>query len=264
LILAAAPAFAQSRIEEAGPSLSPEPSVSAPPATMSFHRSAAPPAPAAPERTFIFRKQASPPPTAWNAAAPVVRPRFGDPMLALQAPKKDPAPAPRAASDDSRQYQISLELPGPGETFKLDSEADFQERLRQQARSSGLDNRIVFPDEPVVSRERYKGRSLAPAVAIAEPYNVCHGRLLFEEINAERYGWDLGALQPFVSASAFYLNLATVPYHLFTRPCQKYECSAGYCLPGDPVPYMLYPPELSLTGALAEAGAAVGLVGIFP
>ena len=75
---------------------------------------------------------------------------------------------------------------------------------------------------------------------------------------------DLGFVQPFVSTAEFYWDLATLPYHFWTNPCRCYECSSGYCLPGDPVPYLLYPPQISITGAMAEAGAIVGLLAIFP
>jgi hypothetical protein len=45
---------------------------------------------------------------------------------------------------------------------------------------------------------------------------------------------------------------------------RRYECNAGYYLPGDPMPFLLYPPELSFSGALAEA-AIIGLgFAIFP
>jgi hypothetical protein len=107
-------------------------------------------------------------------------------------------------------------------------------------------------------------RTFPPAQEVVEPYYVCYNRLLFEERNSERYGWDLGFIQPFVSAGAFYWDVVALPYHLGTEPCRHYECGAGYCLPGDPVPYLLYPPELSLTGTVLEAGTIVALFGIFP
>src|SRR5262249_34041205 len=97
-----------------------------------------------------------------------------------------------------------------------------------------------------------------------EPNYVCYDRMYFEERNSERFGWDLGIIQPLVSAGIFFFDVAALPYHVGTDPCRKYECSAGYCLPGDPVPYLLCPPRLSLTGAVLEAGAVVSLVGIFP
>jgi hypothetical protein len=54
------------------------------------------------------------------------------------------------------------------------------------------------------------------------------------------------------------------PYHQFTDPCRMFDSSAGYCLPGDPVPYKLYPEGLSVTGALGEAAVIVTLLAIFP
>ena len=93
---------------------------------------------------------------------------------------------------------------------------------------------------------------------------VCYERLYFEDKDSERYGWELGILQPLVSIGKFYSDVLMLPYNFGTRPCQRFEADAGYCLPGDPVPYLLYPVELSLSGALLEAGTAVGLAAIFP
>jgi hypothetical protein len=233
--------------------------------TMSFHKTPLVPAEPGSSSTLYFRKEVSSvAPAAWNAAAPPV-PQVPDPLLALQAPMRDAAPrAAKTDSSESLQFQIPLELPGPQRLFKLDTEEDLKERMRQEARDQNTDNRLVFPDELVVSKEVYKPRTFPPAIEVAEPYYVCHGRLYFEQINSERYGWDLGAVQPIVEIGTFGLNLATLPYHMFTRPCERYECSAGLCLPGDPVPYLLYPPELSVTGAAAEGAALALLLAIFP
>lgn len=110
----------------------------------------------------------------------------------------------------------------------------------------------------------YAPRVFAPSALRVEPMYVCYGRLFFEDKNTERYGWQLGPLQPLFSAAKFYSDLLAFPYNYGTRPCQRYEADAGYCLPGDPVPYLLYPVELSLTGGLLEAGTAVGLAAILP
>ncbi len=72
------------------------------------------------------------------------------------------------------------------------------------------------------------------------------------KLNAERYGWDLGVLGPVVSFSYFMKDTVLFPYHLMTDPCRRFDSSAGKCLPGDPVPYKLYPEGLSTTGALAK------------
>jgi hypothetical protein len=107
-------------------------------------------------------------------------------------------------------------------------------------------------------------RTFAPAAMRVEPNYLCYGRLYFEDKNSERYGWELGPLQPFVSTLKFYGDMLTLPYNIGTRPCQRFEANAGYCLPGDPVPYLIYPVEASLSGALLQAGTVVGLYAIFP
>ncbi len=170
-----------------------------------------------------------------------------------------------APGEEATGYQIQLEPPGPQRLFQLDSEAALHERMRQEGRQRPSQDRIEFPTEPTVGgRGPYAARQFPPANIQVEPSYLCYDRLYFEEKNSERYGWDLGVIQPFVSAGAFYWDLATLPYHIWTRPLQCYECNTGYCLPGDPVPYLLYPPELSLTGTLAEAATVAGLVAIFP
>ena len=127
----------------------------------------------------------------------------------------------------------------------------------------GLDR---IPDEPVLSRETYYGRGAAwpHTTELVAPNYVCYGRLLFQQTNMERYGWDLGILSPVISGAEFFFDVFTLPYHVATAPWRCYESSAGYCLPGDPVPLLLYPPELSLTGLAAEAAVVTGLVFIFP
>jgi hypothetical protein len=139
-----------------------------------------------------------------------------------------------------------------------------RQEVRERTPPGSAPERIVFPEEPVLSHQAYTGRSLPPATLSVEPIYVCYDRLYFEQKNAERYGWDLGPIHPIVSAGAFFWDLVTLPYQLGTDPCRRYECSAGYCLPGSPVPLLLYPPELSLTGLAVEAGTAVALFAIFP
>jgi hypothetical protein len=170
----------------------------------------------------------------------------------------------RAPGEDETEYTIQLEPPGPNRLFRRDSEPTLQERMRQEARNRRNVERITFPDEPVLSTETYAPRLFPPTTEIVEPNYVCYQRLLFEQKNLERGGWDLGFFTPVASAGTFFFDVAWLPYHLWTRPLQPCECSAGYCLPGDPMPLLLYPPELSLTGAVMEAGTIVGLVAIFP
>ncbi len=47
--------------------------------------------------------------------------------------------------------------------------------------------------------------------------NVCYGRLLFQQKNAERYGWDLGPLHPVLSGLVFFGDVATLHRGLKTQ-----------------------------------------------
>jgi hypothetical protein len=170
----------------------------------------------------------------------------------------------RPTEERTVEQIVQLEPPGPERVFRLESEASLNERMRQEGKSRIPAEAIAFPEEPNLAQETYPGRHWPPQVTYAEPYYVCYGRLLFEDRNSERFGWDFGILQPVISTGKFYADLVTLPYHVATAPCRCYECSAGLCLPGDPVPYLCYPPELSATGAIAEAGSVLGLLAIFP
>jgi hypothetical protein len=204
--------------------------------------------------------------------APVIGQSESGPVMApggnvlVRQPRGGVAPLleGKTVLEELPEYQIQLEPPGPERLFRLESEQTLQERMRQEARQRPTLERIAFPDEPILSTSAYTARAFPPAQECVEPNYVCYRRLFFEDINSERYGWDLGFIQPFVSAGEFFFDVAALPYHCGTAPCRKYECSAGYCLPGDPVPYLLYPPELSLTGTIFEAGTIVALFAIFP
>jgi hypothetical protein len=170
----------------------------------------------------------------------------------------------RTPVDEDHEVKIQLEPPGPDRIFgRRDSEQSLQVRMRQEWRDQKR-TPFEFPDEPVLSTQLYTGRVFPPMTETVEPNYLCYGRLYFEDINSERYGWDFGFIQPFVSAGIFFWDTATLPYHMGTEPCRRYECNSGYCLPGDPVPYLIYPPIWSVPGAAAEIAAVVALAAIFP
>jgi hypothetical protein len=177
-------------------------------------------------------------------------------------------PAQRLAGEDAPPtYQIQLEPPGLEQLAGgMQSDETLHERIRQRTLDIDPNERIEFPAEPILSRQRYFGRGglWAARTMIVEPDYVCYRKLLFQDRNAERYGWDLGFIQPAVSYGLFFWDAFFLPAHLFNDPCRKNDCSRGYCMPGDPVPYLLYPPKLSLTGLVAEAGAIIAVCAIFP
>src|SRR5262245_61381293 len=191
-----------------------------------------------------------------------------------------PAPAPRAAQqppvvprqpagavpppEEALPPQITVDPPGPERLFRLESEANLLERIRQQGRQLRQQDADLFPEEVTLATGPYPGRHWPPSQRLVEPGYVCYQKLLFEQRNTERFGWDLGMVQPFMSAGEFFFDFVTLPYHAASRPCCCFDCSSGYCLPGDPVPYLLYPPEISLTGAIAEVGTVVAMFAIFP
>ena len=160
-------------------------------------------------------------------------------------------------------------IPGPERLFRLESEEALQERIKNEivAIKDGP-TQVNFPKEEALSQEYYQGRHFVgpngPLSDVVEPNYVCYQRLRFEQPNFERYGWDLGVLQPAVCAGKFYWDCFWLPYHVGTEPWRHYECNAGYCLPGDPVPLLAYPPRLSATGALAQATAFGTGFALFP
>jgi hypothetical protein len=192
------------------------------------------------------------------AGAAPVRPDFQ--RTALQKDKE------KEKGGGAASTPTAMGLPGPEDLFRLDSDAALLARLRRQAEADPSRRKIKWyvPPEPALEKEAYVGRYWPPLHEVAEPGFVCYNRLLFEQLNFERYGWDLGPVTPLLSTLKFYWDVALLPYNLATRPCDQCECSAGYCLPGDPVPFKLYLPEASVSGALAEAGTIVALIAIFP
>jgi hypothetical protein len=174
---------------------------------------------------------------------------------------------PEGIPSHELEFDIQLEPPGPDRLFgTLVSERDLMERIRQENKEREPTNQIEFPEVPILSREVYMGRGTVwpERALLVAPNYVCYGRLLFEQRNAERYGWDLGVLHPMLSAAIFAKDLITMPYKIGTNPCRWTECSAGQCLPGDPVPLLLYPPGLSVTGTGNEMITVLALLAIFP
>jgi hypothetical protein len=180
----------------------------------------------------------------------------------IQPPIMDKTAIPKAYTDEALGLRGVKEVPGLEVITRLEPESALFERMKQEALKGG--ERIVFPEEPVLSKEPYPGRHWAHKVMQVEPLYVAHGRLLFEQQNFERGLWDLGPLTPVVSVGLFYFDVAALPYHLATRPCQQYDTSAGKCMPGDATPFFLYPPELSFSGAVAEVAVGTALFFIFP
>jgi hypothetical protein len=175
----------------------------------------------------------------------------------LQAGKDETARPPLPSA-----YVEPLEVPGPERLFRLESEQQLRERIRQEQRDHT--SRAVFPaDMPIAAPSTaYQGRDWPRLVSTIPAPVTRYQPLYFEDKNVERYGWDAGIFQPFLSAGKFYLDLALLPYNLGAQPPWSLEYNAGYGLPGDPEPYRLYLPRCSVTGASLESLAVLGIIAL--
>jgi hypothetical protein len=269
LLLSGGLAYGQGYVRPADQPPTGEPSLASPDNTLYFSKPVNPPAPLTPppmpESVPSPSKAPDPLPAVKSQAMPVLvpalepRPRVAIQPVLLQQPGAVPL-----TPGEEPTYQIQLEPPSKKRWERVESDASLKVRLQQEYKDKGSTERLEFPEEAPLSLEKYLARNWPCSSLIVEPQYVFYGRMYFEDYNSERYGWDLGFIQPFVSAALFYKDLALLPYHFGSDPCRTYECSAGYCLPGDSVPYLCYPPELSVTGAVTEAVVIGGLLAIFP
>jgi hypothetical protein len=167
-------------------------------------------------------------------------------------------------SNQNQSFTIRLDPPGPEVLFRLESEKEMFERIKQEFKNRPSNAAIEIPKKPELTSAKYTPRMSPQQAVYREPRHVTYHRLHFEEKNAERFGWDLGIVQPIVSAAYFYKDVLFLPHAIGSYPFRRYENSAGYCLPGDPVPYTLYPPEFTVTGSALETGVVLGLLSVFP
>lgn len=197
-----------------------------------------------------------------NPITPAVTPT-GSPSIANPLMNRTVAQVGGRVKDaeNDLDFSINLELPGPDRFFRRESEKQFFERIRQDAYRPGQANKVMFPEEVPLTKETWMPRRFEPRQTMVAAMFVNHGRLLFEQSNLERQGWDLGILTPLVSLGTFYYDIALYPYHFWSHPCQCCDSSAGKCLPGDSTPLFYYWEEFSWTGLAGQAGTmAIGFV----
>jgi len=186
--------------------------------------------------------------------------------IAMQQPRAG-APGDGARDSDQAAIQeisIQLEPPRADRLFRLESEYALRERMRQEARQRNPPEKITFPEDPILTTDKFGGRHWPPIHMVVEPNFVPFQRLYFHQINFERYGWDVGPVSTVLAGMVLFKDLVLFPYHAFTDPLRDYDYSNGWCLPGDPVPLLLYPEPLSATGLLGEAAAVALVLITFP
>jgi|GEM_PF-4779991 len=97
-----------------------------------------------------------------------------------------------------------------------------------------------------------------------EAPGVAYNPLYFEEPNLERFGYNYGALQPFISAGRFFGRIPMLPYMIGAYPLDECRYPLGYARPGDCPPYQVEKLPFSARGALFESLTATGLVFLIP
>lgn len=120
------------------------------------------------------------------------------------------------------------------------------------------------PDE-VWQTRRYSPREFENVLFAWEASNFYHYPLYFEDPALERYGHTYHeAVQPFVSAARFGVQLVGLPYQMAIDPIHKRMYPLGWYRPGEYAPKLLYQIPLNAKAAAAEAGVATGLFFLFP
>ena len=213
-----------------------------------------------------------------NGIAPAALPTDSPPssrtfLPVAAAQKQDDKKQPTLPTEPTAE-QISkyTKLESRERIFSMPNDSTLEKYVRQKTLEDNPDIKekdlIHFPIIPDVGEGKpyiAKTMNYPPMQATFSPMYVVHRRLHFEDRNTERYGWDLGIIQPFVSAMAFYKDCLLWPQSLASGCAYGFwDTNAGKCLPGSPTPYLLYPPELTISGGLVEAAIITGFSYIIP
>lgn len=97
-----------------------------------------------------------------------------------------------------------------------------------------------------------------------EAPSVAYNPLYFEEPNLERFGYNYGVAQPFISAGRFFGRVALLPYMIGAYPLHEDRYALGYARPGDNPPYQVEKLPVSGRGAIFQSLAVTGLVFLIP
>ena len=151
---------------------------------------------------------------------------FGKVVGADSPAAAQPAPRPAAPrTDGALFYPLQLTMPDPSRLFVLEAEDAFRERMRQEARSRGVQQTLEFPERKPAPQAREAPRLWMPYAKVVEPSYVVAGRLFWEQPRFERYGLDLGILQPGVSTSVFLFDTLLWPVRRVSPP---FTCNQVY------------------------------------
>ncbi len=201
--------------------------------------------------------------------AVMVRPQAAQPMPTPQNPTPEKPVNPPVPMSRMRG-----ELPDKQDLFRLDSDKELNARILKELREAKSSVRVpgapdgVFPNYGPLSPpgEKYSPKTLTyePRQLLLEPNYVIHRRQYFEEMNAERAGWDTGPSQAVFSSLYFYRDVLLFPSKIGSGVHDCYDSSAGKCMPGAPTPYYYYPPGITTFGGVVGATVITGAALIVP
>jgi hypothetical protein len=184
--------------------------------------------------------------------------------LPVTVQQQNTVPPPGSGQgQDTDSVEEGLEPPSREELFRLESETSYLQRHQMRKRIQQRNPEYGMPsDRPITGV--LSPRTFAPSEAIVFPSYVVYHPLYFQQINAERYGWELGVFQPLVSTAQFYGDVLLLPYKTATNPPWTCDANVGYNIPGNPEPLRFLTVPFSWRGVAAQAGAAVAGAAIFP
>jgi hypothetical protein len=199
-----------------------------------------------------------------SAQPDVPRPLPLQPPAAGQT-QRDTTPSQdqRRETDRDLEEEGRFEPPSKEELFRLESESSFLRRMQLRKRIQQQNAEYTLPPETSITGT-LAPRAFLPQQATLFPSYVVYHPLYFQQINAERYGWELGVFQPLVSTAQFYGDVLLMPYKVAYNPPWTCDANTGYNLPGNPEPLRFLTVPFSWRGVAAEVGAAVGGAAIFP
>jgi hypothetical protein len=118
--------------------------------------------------------------------------------------------------------------------------------------------------EPVIESAQVVGRDWAAIDYRWTAPLLCHGPILFEQLNAERYGITYDCLQPVTSAAHFFATVPILPYKVWTQGHDHCQYALGYYRPGSCAIPQCYRPRISADASLFEAGVILGIIFALP
>lgn len=121
-----------------------------------------------------------------------------------------------------------------------------------------------FDQEQTINPAQNIGRQWALTDYRWEASMLCHGPLLFEQVNAERYGITYGCLQPMISGAHFFATVPALPYKVWANGHDQRQYALGYYRPGSYARPQCYKPRISADASLFEAGVILGLIYVLP